>query len=283
MEKKKTPSIRQDGTGQDLIDLLVWQEKDFKVSKTSNTTKVEILDELGSVELKYFFSIETFSMKYLHYIKKIRDEITGNIDKIKGVKAGDQLLNIKYHAFSERLRVKHEGFTLKHYKNVAEADITKAYYQAARNLGLISEDFYKECLLLPKLERLRLLGTIATQKFITVYKKGKRKDMQIKIDKDLRRAWFIICDHVADVMTEISEMLGTSFLFYWVDGIFFTDTARARQMIRKAGEKFSFEWKFIQVEEMTAINKEGVVEILLIKNGEKKVFYPPASAIYKYF
>ena len=54
-------------------------------------------------------------------------------------------------------------------------------------------------------------------------------------------------------------------------------------MIRKAGEKFSFEWKFIQVEEMTAINKEGVVEILLIKNGEKKVFYPPASAIYKYF
>jgi hypothetical protein len=283
MEKKKPLVIRQTGTGQDLIDLLEWQEKSFTVTKTSNTTKVDIKDEKTGAKVKYFFSIEEFSMTHLHYIKKIRDEINGNLDKIKGMKPGDQLLDIKYHAFANRMRVKHEGFTLKHYKNVAEADITKAYYQTARNLGLISDEFYRECLNLPKNERLRLLGTIATQKFVSEYKNGKRTKIDIKVDKDLRRAWFIICDHVAEVMTEISEKLGSSFLFYWVDGIYFTDTQKARQVIRKSGEKYNFEWKFIQVEEMTALNKEGVVEIMLIKEGEKKVFYPPADKIYKYF
>lgn len=283
MKQKETPIIRVQGTGEELIDLLTWQEKNFRTHKTSNTTKIEVLDDSGKVELKYFYSIEEFSMKYLHYIKKIRDEVFSNVHKIKGMKTAEQLLEVKYHAFSERLRVKHEGFTLKHYKNVAEADITKAYYQTARNLGLISEKFYKECLDLPKNERLRLLGTIATKKFIVEYKKGKRTNIEIKMEKELRRAWFIICDHVAQVMTEISEEMGPSFLFYWVDGIYFTDTAKCRQIIRKAGEKFDFEWKFNQIEEMTAINKEGVVEIVLIKDGEKKVFYPPTKSIYKYF
>ena len=211
--KNEPLTIRQRGTGQNTIDLLEYQERDFKVQKTSNTTRIDLYDVHGQIELKYFYSIEDFSFKHLHYVKKIREEIQKNLDKIKGKKAGENLLNINYNAYADRLRMKHEQMSVKHFKNVAEADITKAYYQTAKNLGLISETFYNECLTLPKNERLRLLGTIATQKYITEYKKGKKKDLQIKVDKDLRRAWFIICDHVAEVMGEIAEQMGPSFLF----------------------------------------------------------------------
>lgn len=274
---------RQRGSGHDLIDLLIWQGKDFTVHKTSNTTRVDILGDHGKPEQQYFFSIEEFGMKYLHQVKKIREEVAKNVHKIKHLKTADQLLEIKYHAFADRLRMKHEGIGFRHYANVSEADISKAYYQTAKNLGLISEEFYNECLNLPKTERLRLLGTIATQKFITEYKGGKRKSVEVKTDKELRRAWFIICDHIAEVMSEIAEKMGPSFLFYWVDGIYFTDTPQARRIIRQAGQKYGYEWKFNQVEEMNMLNKEGVVEIMLIKEGEKKVFYPPANKIYKYF
>ena len=63
--------------------------------------------------------------------------------------------------------------------NVIEMDITKAYYQMAYNLGYLSKKFFEMTLTLPKIIRLRLLGSIATKRIIETYKDGKVIKMKI--------------------------------------------------------------------------------------------------------
>lgn len=106
-------------------------------------------------------------------------------------------------------------------EDVYEIDLNQAYYYAAYIMGFIDEDFFKKTLDLPKHIRLRLLGSIATVKHIEE-SDGEEITYDTIENQKMRDIWHNIVCHVDRVMTEMAEALGDRFIFYWVDGIYFT-------------------------------------------------------------
>ena len=102
-----------------------------------------------------------------------------------------------------------------------EVDLTAAYLTAARTLGLISADTVKRLSRFPKRWRLRILGAIATRRTIQEYDAaGRAAASSVKMDPDLRRAWFVIVGYVDRFQDLLSQLLGPGFLFYWYDNTF---------------------------------------------------------------
>jgi len=275
--------IRMSGSAEGLISMLTAQKKTFKVQRTSGSTKVNVLDSYGLLNIAYYFNDEHIQMNYLHLITKVREEFKRNEAEIKKHKEVPSVLDIKYYSFSEQTRITQSAGEIHEFKNIIEADITKAYYQAARNLKFISPEFYELCLNLPKEQRLKLLGSIAVRKYINSYENGVHKEQEIKADEIMRKAWFLICDNVAACMTEIQNKLKNDFLFYWVDGIYFVDKAKNKKVIEQIGKKYAFAFKYVKIDGMTSTNKSSHIEIQLKKGDEVKLFYPPKKKIIKYF
>lgn len=275
--------IRKSGNPQQLIDMLTAQKKTFKTSSTSGSTKINVLDSYGFVTLTYYYNDEHMSNSYLHLITKVRSEFKANEAEIKKHKDLPNILDIKYYAFSEQTRINESAGEVINFQNVLEADITKAYYQAARNLKFISPDFYQTCLNLPKEQRLKLLGSIAVRKYINTFESGKHTEQEIKADELMRKAWFLICNHVAECMQEIQNEMSPDFLFYWVDGIYFKDKPENKRIVEKIGKKYNFAFKFVKIDKMQSNNLGSHIELELEKDGEKKLFYPPKKRIIKYF
>lgn len=275
--------IRKSGNPEQMLQMLTAQKKTFKVSRTSGSTKISLTDSYGFVLLTYYYNDEHMSNSYLHLITKVRNEFKANEAEIKKHKELPSVLDIKYYAFSELTRLNDSSGEVLNFENVLEADITKAYYQAARNLKFISPEFYETCLNLPKEQRLKLLGSIAVRKYINSYEDGKHKEQEIKADELMRKAWFLICDNVAACMTEIQNKMQADFLFYWVDGIYFKNSAANKKIIEQVGKKYAFAFKFVSIDKMQSRNLGTHIELELEKDGEKKLFYPPKKRVIKYF
>lgn len=113
---------------------------DFVMRKTTNTTYLEYLGR------KEMFSNTYFERKYLHLFQKIKKEVKKNIEGKNLMDYEQQSLYFQFQSIPLNLG---EG-EIHTIENVWEADINKAYYQAAFNLGYISREFYETCIGLPK-------------------------------------------------------------------------------------------------------------------------------------
>tara|TARA_R100001443_G_scaffold49550_2_gene61849 strand:- start:841 stop:1728 length:888 start_codon:yes stop_codon:yes gene_type:complete len=174
--------------------------------------------------------------------------------------------------------------------NVLEMDITKAYYQMAYNLGYLSEKFFKMTLTLPKIIRLRLLGSIATKRVVETYKNGKVVEMKIVEDLRMRDIWFHICYNVGKVMKQCSDATQDFFIFYWVDGIYFqrhpkfdTKNDPTKQIIQKIFEKNNLKFTINQLEKISLHNLNDEIMLKCWKDGKiKSNFSVPHKKVKKY-
>ena len=212
--------------------------------------------------------------------------------------------DIKYYSFKKSLKnlVPDSGSIYK-FPEVYQLDLTKAYYRSFLNLGFISKDFFDICVALPKAQRLRLLGSIATVKHVTYYEKGKQAPVNWSAHKDariesaiienplLREAWFKGCSYVANAMQALVNVLGKNFLFYWVDGIYFTGREQTnhngvismKTVLNELMEKLNFDYTLEKVSEFELQNQNGDVQVTF-KNakGNKKLFHYPKEKIVSY-
>jgi hypothetical protein len=97
-------------------------------------------------------------------------------------------------------------------------DLSSAYTFALHLLGLISRETLDKLTELDKVERLRVVGMLATTKTRIKYEGGRTTEVEVELS-ETRGAFFAACMHVSEVMQQASKHPG--FLFYWVDGIFF--------------------------------------------------------------
>lgn len=175
-------------------------------------------------------------------------------------------------------------------ENIIEMDITKAYYQMAYNLGYISKDFFMECLGLPKIIRLRLLGSIATKRIVETYKGGKVVEMKIVEDLKMRDIWFHICYNVGKVMKECSEAIQDYFIFYWVDGIYFQrhphfnkENDPTKQIIQNIFQKNGLKFTINELEKISLQNLNDEIMLKCWKDGQvKSNFSVPHKKVKKY-
>lgn len=238
------------------------------------------------------FAETLFDEKLGSLLGQLKANIKKNIQAVKDCQYSKTARTINYFRFSNSIRdIDIDAGSVYDMKNVYEADITAAYYATAARLGFMSDQIYNQCIALPKEERLRLLGAIATRKIEKDFDGYEQiGDTRIKVDEDLREAWFKICAYVDAALQYLQDYLGQNFLFYWVDGIYYKDEFGAYagnafiNYMNKAG--FIFDWKITKLNSFELKNK-GYIEIVVNKNNregipEETFFYPKREIIKSY-
>ena len=162
----------------------------------------------------------------------------------------------------------------KNFRNAPETiynvDIKSAYAHVLFNHGLIKPKTFKYMSKLSKKDRLTVVGMLAATKNIYMME-GREIVGYDKTVKDTKN-WFLFCVYQTNkLMQECAQIIGASFLFYWVDGIFFTDKNKAsavQEFLNSKGYRSTFEectkFKFVESK------KNCKLIYLKGSNGEKK-------------
>lgn len=161
--------------------------------------------------------------------------------------------------------------------DVWEIDLTKAYYFAANRLGYLSDEFFDKTMKVPKRIRLRLLGSIATIKNVEEFD-GKDIVHSQTSDELMRLVWHNIVCHVDEVMTEIADALHDHFLFYWVDGIYFTTFGKVdmcSNIVEGIAHSHGFEVHKTKLDKIEIRNENGYLHAVIHEGEKHKIFAVP--------
>jgi hypothetical protein len=115
--------------------------------------------------------------------------------------------------------------------NVKSLDLNNAYARCLLNSKLIDNELYEMMVRLPKKVRLITLGMLAKG-----YVEYTMNDSDMEEDEGVRtwryskysNLYFYAVQKTTDVMNTIKHILGDSFLFFWVDGIYFKSSAKKK-------------------------------------------------------
>ena len=239
----------------------------FTVTRTNVTTVFKFPNTSWANKI---YSRVTFTFKEMNLFAEIRKEVLHNIEYKKLLLPNYESTDIGYYLFSNKIH-KAQETGREVFDDAMEFDIVKAYYMAAYNLGYISMDFFLKCIELPKVTRLRLIGSIATSKTIFKYENGKLTGKpEIKENEDLRKAWFHICKYVDEAMRNLAKLLGNDFLFYWVDGLYCLANPNIDAYIRHCTLKYGFDFEYKMVDQIVVERDEKKKSMLVkaFKSGE---------------
>ena len=192
----------------------------FRVEKTGSSVS------LVSATVAWTISHDRFLPWHLAMLSRVKAEVRRNMASIEGLQETDgESFKVNLCNFpGTRGSIEYD-----------ELDLVAAYLTAARELGLLSPGTVKKLNRYPKKWRLRILGAIASRKTVQEYDAaGKPAGSSVKMDAELRRAWFVIVGYVDKFQNLLQEALGPDFLFYWYDNTFCARgslTARLRDSI----------------------------------------------------
>ena len=282
-------TIRSNSSGKsDFMNYLNSCNYNFTLSTTTNSSIIIYSDKYHKYKVVFADGVY-MSKKEMILQRQLKKEIEKNT-KDQDVSFSS---NKKIHFFefdsSLKYMVETSGDCID-INNVMEMDITKAYYQMAFNLGYISKKFFEMTLTLPKVIRLRLLGSIATKRVVETYKDGKVVEMKVVEDLRMRDIWFHICYNVGKVMKECSEAIQDFFIFYWVDGIYFqmhphfnTQNDPTKQIIQKIFQKNNLKFTINQLDKISLQNLNNEIMLKCWKDGRvKSNFSVPHKKVKKY-
>ena len=230
-------------------------------------------------DIQIFKTDEIIRYEEMNLQMQCKREFKKNVDNIKPINPNE----LKYNSFSPSLKdVYRDSGSMYSYEGISEIDLSKAYYSAALELGYISKDFYDKCLQVPKSQRLRLIGSIATRKTIWTYEPYKKEAVKVHVkeDKKLRMAWDNIVYYVDKAMNKVESYLGKDFLFYWVDGIYFKDRGYNARKIQMIFKEFGFDSTYEKLHRVDVVNKNGIVELDVFKGEKGEIFKPFTVPMY---
>jgi hypothetical protein len=267
-------TIRCFGNPENLISNLKDCGVRFTKQETTSTTIVT------TEEMKWVFG--TLRTRFLSKREMmLQKQLVAHINKqTKGKEIfPDPREPIKYFQFDWHLRQLVElAGEITSLNNVIEMDITMAYWRVAFNLGYINEDFYNKVKKVPKYMRLRLLGSIATEKIIEEYEGKERISINIKSNPKMQAIYKNVCKETGNIMTEVAEAIGDYFIFYWVDGIYFKKEPKipenylnpSVQVVEYIFNKYNLDFKIKNIDKLLIINKKETIYLQLYMNEKLK-------------
>lgn len=159
---------------------------------------------------------------------------------------------------------------------VYNIDLKSAYATILFNDGLISMDSYKYLSRLPKHDRLAAVGMLASKKKTFGFdSKGTVKSFESSVS-NLENFFYYAVQRTFEIMQTLKSILRQSYLFTWVDGIYFTPDMdgliQAEDYLRSIGFRYSedvlTDWNVRVV--------GGAVKLNFVKEGKIKSFSLPA-------
>lgn len=237
--------------------------KDLKKKKETFTLAFTGYTCLITTEKSNFFFVKDNAKNSFATVQKIKGEI---------IKSGiwvDEMATDKIKYF----RVNNLNNQL--IKEVYNVDINAAYPTALYNLGFITKDLFDELQKMDKIKKLKSIGQLATKKTVFEFEKGEQVKVYSKYNEQMRNVWFAICNEVGEAVEECKVNIN-SFLFYWFDGIYFTDKSEAEKIIQMLKNR-KFESKFEVLKNFKVETGTDNVFISYLKEGKEKNFQIPKS------
>ena len=205
------------------------KKKEIHYLKNYSDVKI-LLEESDADHLSYILKYSGYSLKlivennvylfcdalsrtnFFSVLNKIKKEITDT-----AVIFDDAMDKINYYNHSLK---KFKGRS--HYDRIYNIDIKKAYAKTLLNELLITAQTYKYLDKLNKMDRLKVVGSLATQTILVEKENGVMKKGFPKIieDENLRRCFFHVSNIIGEIMNMCAKIAGEDFIFFWVDGIF---------------------------------------------------------------
>ena len=214
-------------------------------------------------------SSECVNIKFIQNMQTQRAFIAGNMIKadIKD-KPRPIVPDLKYFDFNkDSILMKAKN------KQVYNIDIKSAYANALKNNGYISDRTFSMLASLSKRDRLASVGMLASKKCWSEYD-GTGNAVKYYEEVAPTSSFFFFCVHAINViMDEIKQAIGDDFLFYWVDGIFFTGdrVQQIEQILFNKGYPFSF----CKIDNLEIVQTNKVRTLIYTKEQEKKTLSLP--------
>lgn len=247
--KRTTEAIKFITDGWDLIGI------PYMIKHGTYTTTLE--SELGT----HRFVVNNYSNRVFIARNKVKKDVMQSSTLESVLKEEYTKVNYgvdsRLHSFSEQ--------------NILNIDLSSAYVYAIRNLGLITDETFDYLQTMKKGERLPSLGMLASSHTKFYFKSGKCYDYQA-YREPTSPVFFKLIKEVNDVMEECRWILGSDYIFHWVDGIFFRASV-SKKKVEKVEEiinEFGFPFKYERVESFSFVKDGENYVISMIKNGERK-------------
>lgn len=249
----------------------ILERKGIPFSYQVNNKSHKIKSVLGT----YYATDTLIPRKELGFIKAVKHYIIKNgLHESIPNRLGDDFRNkIEYYKYANY------GKTRVYDDRVFEVDITKAYWNTADKLGILSKELYDRGLKVRKKTRLAALGSLA--KKTDVYESDGKEVvyMYTETQEQTEFLWFTICKNLGKTMDKARKAIGENFIFYWVDGIFVVGK-KAANRAQKSFKESGFESTIEPIELIKFNKNKGNVKI--VGKGEERDYPLPRKYANKY-
>lgn len=228
----------------------------FTLTCSNYTTKIE--SELLDRKFVYSFQTNQCFAAYAKVKKDVKDKPVPSIQK-------EELVYFE-HDFKQSCSI----------DRVFNIDLKSAYATILHMDGYISEDTFLYLSKLPKHDRLASVGMLAAKKKTFGFdRKGGIRSYEHAISP-LENFFYYAVHRTFEIMQQLKSILRASYLFTWVDGIYFTPDMdgliQCENYLRSIGFRYSEEilndWQVRVV--------KGAVKLNFVKEGKIKSFSLPA-------
>ena len=248
--KRTTEAIKFITDGWDLLDV------PYYIKHGTYTTTLES-EELG----KHKFIVNNYSNRVFIARNKVKKDVLES-DIAKEVMAQN------YTKTNFGVDNKLNNFFIDKVYNI---DLSSAYVYAIYNCGMITKDTFNYLQTLKKGERLPSLVMLASSHTKFLFQGGKCLDYSVHREPTAP-IFYRLIQEVNDIMEECRWILGSDYIFHWVDGIFFRyDTpAKKIKMVEEVLNEIQFPYKYESVEDFSFHKDSENFVISMLKNGERK-------------
>jgi hypothetical protein len=236
-----------------------WNALGIPYSLKHGTYTTILESELG----KHKFVVNQYNNRVFIAKNKVKKDVL-NSD------LGKQMMSENYETKNFGIR---DGVFDVQSDKVLNLDISSAYVHAIYNAQLITKDTFDYLQTLKKGERLPALGMLASSYTKFYYEDGKCKSYEA-IREPTANIFFKLIEEVNDVMEECKWVLGSDYIFHWVDGVFFQMETSVKKInqIEKIMEDNGFPYKYESVKDFNLFKDEENFVISMIKNDEYKKY-----------
>lgn len=164
----------------------------------------------------------------------------------------------------------------RNHAKIYNVDIKSAYATILYNNGLISRATFRYILKLSKPDRLASIGMLASCKNHFTYQDGKIISEREE-RSELEAYFYFCCQQTYDLMGELKKICGNSFLYSWVDSVYYTDSTITPKLVAFLKSK-KFQHSFEVLYNYDVIQKKDNYKIVFEKGGKRKVFNIPRTS-----
>lgn len=162
-------------------------------------------------------------------------------------------------------------------KEVFNIDLKSAYATILRNDGFIGDDTYRYICKANKKERLASVGMLAARKRVFTFRGGSPIN-ECEIVSARTGIFYHAVKRTFEIMSDLKKISGSSYLYSWVDGIYYSPNAAAKKEMIDYLKDINFDFTFDLLKNFRVRIGGSFTTVDFFKDGKLKIFNLPSQS-----